>query len=175
MKKRDIWISVAIIVASVLFLFLYFQRKGRIEVNAGVADATLRIRGGWFSGEMLIKSQDCPVTMPARIYKPKRLSLSTKRGGDTWLLYSNGPWGTLSTIRVKGNDTKVLKLGPPFQIKPYVHHNGTYVSMNFNLVGKAGEHYGGAVMRNNKRVAAPKVKIIDEGGNVLASGTFRYG
>ena len=175
MKKRDIWISIAIIAASVLFLFLFLQRKGRIEIDAGVADATLRVRGSWFSGEKLIKSQDWPVTMPARLYRPKRLNLSTKRNGDTWLLYSAGPWGMLSTIRVKGNETTALKLGPPFQMKANVHQNGPHVLINYNLVGKAGEHYSGAVTRNNKRVAAPKVKIIDEAGNILASGTFKYG
>lgn len=175
MKKKDICISLVIIAAAILFLFSYSRRKGQIEIDAGDADATLRVRRGWFFGEVLIKSQDWPVMMPARIYKPKRLSLLTKGDGDTWLFYSSGPWGTLSKIKVKNNETTVLKLGPPFQIRSNVHHSGPRVLIDFDIVGKAGEHYSSAVMRNNKRVPAPTVKIIDEAGSVLTSGTFEYG
>jgi len=65
--------------------------------------------------------------------------------------------------------------GPPFQIKPEARYTGSRVLIDFNIIGKAGEHYRNVVMRNNKRVSAPKVKIIDEAGSVLASGKFEYG
>jgi hypothetical protein len=176
MKKRDILISIAIIVAAALFLFSHSRGKGQIKIDAGDADATLRLRRAWFPKDVLIKSGYEPVvTMPARVYRPKRLSISTKQDGDTWLLYCNGPWGKLSKILVKNNDTTVLKLGPPIQIKSVVNHAGSRVFIDFNIIGKAGEHYNGVVMRNNKRIPAPKVKIIDEVGTVLATGNFEYG
>ena len=101
--------------------------------------------------------------------------ISTKQNGDTWLLYSNGPWGDLSRIKVKNNETPVIRLGPPFQIKPKVQYAGSRVFIDFNIVGKAGEHYRNVIMQNNKRAPAPKVKIIDEAGSILATGNFEYG
>jgi len=48
-KKRDIWISVAIIATAVLLLYFYSQGQGRIKIDAAGAHATLRIRTGWLS------------------------------------------------------------------------------------------------------------------------------
>ena len=175
MKKRDIWISVAIIAAAVLLLYSYSQGTGQIKIDAGGAEATLRVNRGWFSDRALIKSKDGPVMMRARIYRPQRLSISTKQDGNTWLLYSSGPWGDLSTIRVTNNNTTALKLGPPFLIKPSVSKSSSLVSINLSIIGLAGEHYGAAVTKNGKRLASPKLKIVDEAGNVLASGEFEYG
>ena len=176
MKKRDIWISIAIIAAAVLFLFSHSRGKGQIEIDAGDAYVTLRVRSDWFPKDVLIKSEYEPVvTMLARVYRPKRLSISKEQDGDKWLLYSNGPWGMLSTIRVKKNNTTVLQLGPPLQIKSDVRHTGSRASIDFNIIGKAGENYNGVVIRNDKRLSAPKVKIIDGAGTVLATGKFEYG
>jgi hypothetical protein len=98
-----------------------------------------------------------------------------KQDADTWRLESRGPWGDLSTIRVKNNETKVLKLGPPFQIQTKVHRRVKVVSIDFAIIGRAGERYRNSIMLNNKRAPAPKVKIINENGGVLASGKFEYG
>ncbi len=117
MKKRDIWISVAIIATAVLAFYFYSQGKGQIKIDADGAEVTLRVRRGWFSDRALIRSKDGPVTMRARIYRPQRLSISTKQDGDTWLLYSSGPWGELSTIKVRKDNTTVLELGQSFLIK----------------------------------------------------------
>ena len=174
MKKRDIWISVAIVAAAVLLLFLSLQRKGIVRIDAGDAVATLRISSSWL-GDNTVNSRNRPRKVSARLHRPKWLKLSMQHGGDTWRLESRGPWGDLSTIRVKSNDTTVLKLGPPFQIKPKVRFNGTKVSIDFNVIGRAGEHYRNMIMQNNKQAPAPKVKIIDEAGNILASGKFEYG
>lgn len=89
MKKRDIWISVAVIAAAVLLLYSYSQGKGpkgQIKIDAGDAEATLRVDRGWFSDRALIKSKYGPVMMQARTYRPQRLSISTKEDGNTWRL-----------------------------------------------------------------------------------------
>jgi hypothetical protein len=98
-----------------------------------------------------------------------------RQGSDTWQLESRGPWGELSTIRVKSNETTVLKLGPPFQIKPKVLFTGTKVEIDFAIIGQAGEHYRNLITQNNKRAPAPGVKIMAEDGSVLATGKFAYG
>ena len=174
MIKRDIWISVAIIAIAVLLLFLSLQKKGRLQIDAGGAVTTLRLRNSWL-GKTTISSEAQTSKVSARLHRPQWLKLSMQQAGDTWRLESRGPWGELSTIRVKNNDTTVLKLGPPFQIKPKVLFTGTKVSIDFNIIGKAGEHYRNMIMQNNKRTPAPKVKIIDEDGSVLATGKFAYG
>ncbi len=175
MKKRDIWISVAIIAAAVLLLYSYSRGKGRIKIDVAGADATLRVDRGWFSDRALIKSKYGPVTMRARIYRPQRLSISTKQDGDTWLLYSSGPWGKLSTIKVKNNSTTVLELGQPLLIKPSVNKSSSLVSIGLSIIGRAGVHYRPEITKNGKRLPTPKLKIVDETGNVIASGKFEYG
>jgi hypothetical protein len=174
MKKRDIWISVAIIAVAVLLLFLSLQKKGLIRIDAGGAVPTLRLSNSWLGGT-IISSEDQPCKVSARLHRPQWLKLSMQQGGDTWQLDTRGPWGELSTIRVQNNETTVLKLGPPFQIKTKALYTGTKVSIDFAIIGQAGERYRNSVMQNDKRVPAPRLKIIDEDGNVLASGKFEYG
>ena len=174
MKKRDIWISMAIVAAAGLLLFLFSQRKGLIQIDAGGAVATLRLSNSWL-GKTMISSEVQPSIVSARLHRPQWMNIWMKQGGDTWRLESRGLWGDLSTIRVKNNDTTVLQLGPPFQIKTKVLFTGSKVAIDFNIIGKAGEHYRNVITQNNKRASAPKVKIIDEAGSVLASGKFEYG
>jgi hypothetical protein len=174
MKKRYIWISIAIIAAAVLLLFLSSQSKGQIKFDAGGAVTTLRLGNNWLS-KTTITSGPEPSTVSARLHRPQWLNVLMQQGSDTWQLESRGPWGNLSQIRVKNNDTTVLQLGPPFQIKPKVQFTGTKVSIDFNIIGKAGEHYYNVIMQNEKRASAPTLKIIDEAGSVLASGKFEYG
>jgi hypothetical protein len=174
MKKRDIWISIAIIAAAGLLLFVSLQKKGLVKIDTGGAVATLRLRNSWL-GNATINSAAQPSKVSARLHRPQWLKMSMQQGSDTWRLETRGPWGDLSTIRVKNNDTTVLQLGPPFQIKTKTLYTGSKVSIDFNIIGKAGEHYRNVITQNNKRASAPKVKIIDEDGNVLASGKFEYG
>ena len=174
MKKRDIWISVAIITAAVLLIFSFSRAKGRIKIEAGGADTTLHLSSNWLSAAT-VNSGGRPCKVSARLHRPQWMKLSMKQDENTWQLETRGPWGQLTTIRVNNNDTTVLKLGPPFQIKTKAHYTGTKVAIDFNIIGQAGEHYRNVIVCNNKRAPAPKVKIIDEAGNVLASGKFEYG
>ena len=174
MKKRDIWISVAIIAAAVLLVYSYSQGKGQIKIDAGGAAATLQLRSGWLS-KATISSGAEPATVSGRVHRPQRLSLSMKQDSNTWQIDSRGPWGDLSTIKVKNNDTTVLKLGPPFLIKPKVPKSGSRISIDFAVIGQAGEKYQNFARKNNRAVPAAKANIIDETGNVLASGKFAYG
>lgn len=47
--------------------------------------------------------------------------------------------------------------------------------IDFDIISKAGEHFSSVIMRDNKRLCTPKVKIIDGTGDVLAFGKFDYG
>ncbi len=174
MKKRDIWISVAIIAAAILLLSLYLQREGHIKIDAGGAVAELELAGGLFN-TVTINSGAEPAKVNARTYRPENLRISMQQGSDNWQINSTGPWGKLSTIRVTNNNTTDLRLGPPFLIKPDVRKSGSSVSVNFAIIGQASEKYQNFARKNNRSVPAAKAKIIDEAGNVFASGRFEYG
>jgi len=176
MKKKIIWIPLAIIVAACLAVYIcfYLQPKGFIKIDA--AGAELQLRGGRFGTKKTVSST-APVTLSAGAYRPQRLSITVKQGGDTWGIESSGrSWGTLEQIEVKSGQTTTLHLGPPFTIKPEVRKNNPQqVSVGLSIVGKAGEQYRNVVTKNNATVSAPKIKIVDEAGTVLASGNFEYG
>jgi hypothetical protein len=174
MKKRDIWISLAIIAGSILVLFSYSRGTGQIEIDAGGAETTLKLKSNWFSIKT-ITSANQSIKVSAGLNRPQWMKLSMKQGGNAWRLETHGPWGDLSAIRVKNNETAALELGPPFQIKTNARVTGTKVTIDFNIIGRAGERYSNVVMLNDRRAPAPEVTIIDHAGNVLASGKFEYG
>jgi hypothetical protein len=177
MKKIAIWISVAIVAVVVLLLFSYSQgkgRKGQIKIDAGGAAAKLQLGGGLFN-KATINSGAEPTKVSARAHRPQHLSLSMKQNGNTWQIDSSGPWGKLSTIKVRKNSTTVLELGQSFLIKPSVSKSGSQVSIGLSIIGRAGEHYSAEITKNGKRLPTPKLKIVDETGNVLTSGKFEYG
>ena len=172
MKRKDIWISVAIIVVACLVFCFHSRRKGYIRIDGPGAE--LQLGSGLFSTTKITSGPN-PVALRARAYRPKQLSIAIKENGNTWRIDSRGPWGNLSQIEVKNDQTSVLKLGPPLLIKPKVHRSGSRASIDFSIIGQAGERYGNSIMKNNRRVSAPKLKIVDETGTVLALGKFEYG
>ena len=178
MKKKDIWISIAIISAAAL-VFCYYSLtnslvKGSIKVDAGGATAVLQLRSIWFSQEKTTIGQE-PATVNARIHKPERLSVSMGQEGHTWKMDSSGPWGNLSRIKVKNDKTTVVRLGPPFLIKPRVNKSGSYLSIDFAIIGQAGEQYQSFVKKDNRLITGAKLKIVDKAGNVLMNDRFKYG
>jgi hypothetical protein len=174
MKKKDIWVSLAIIAAAGLTLLFYSQRTGYVGIDAGGANVVLRLRNNWL-GHKTITSGAEPAEIGARIYRPQFLSLSIGQGGHTWKIESWGPWGDLSKIKVRNNEATAIRLGPPFLIKPQVNKNGSILSIGYAIIGQAGEQYQNFVTKNNQAVIGAKIKIIDEAGNVLEKGNFKYG
>jgi len=176
MNKRVLWILVAVIAAGALVLILVsnLSSKGRIKIDAGGAEAKLQLAGGLFSKAAISSGAEL-TKVGAQTYQPESLSISMQQGSDLWQIEKSGSWGKLSTIEVKNNETAVLRLGPPFIIKPGINKSGSTVSINFAIIGQAGEQYQNYAKKNNSRVPAPKAKIVDEAGNVLASGRFEYG
>ncbi|MHC4489242.1 MAG: hypothetical protein ACYSW7_08730 [Planctomycetota bacterium] len=172
MKRKDIWISVAIIAVACLAFCFHSQQKGYIRIDGPSAE--LQLGSGLFSTTKLTSGPK-PVALRARAYRPKRLSIEMKENNNTWRIDSRGPWGELSRVKVKNDETTVLKPGPPLLIKPKISQRSSLVSVDFSIIGQAGEHYGNSIMKNNRRVSAPKLKIVDETGEVLASGIFSYG
>jgi len=174
MKKTDIWISVGIIAAALAALYFYTQRKGYIKIDASGASASLQLRSGWLS-KATINSDSEPVVVPARACRPEQLRITKKENGSTWQLFTSGPWGNLAQIRLKNRQTTLVRLGPPFLIKPTIQRSSSDVSIGLSIIGQAGEQYGIRVTKDGNQLAAPAVKIVDESGKVLAAGKFAYG
>ena len=172
MKKKDIWISIAVIAGAVLIFSLLTRGHGYIKLNT--PNAKLVLKSGWFN-QISIKSATEPVKVKAGTHNPRLISLKTKKGKDTWQIISNGPWGDLNQIKVTKNDTTNLTFGPPLLVKPNVHKRKKIVSIGLTIVGKSGEHYQSRVTKNGRPMQAPRLKIIDQSGKVLASGKFEYG
>jgi len=168
MKKKDIWISVAIIGVAVLGTCVYSQRQGYVQLDAGGARAELRLRSGWF-GSVTVKSDRQRTAVKARSYRPQSLRITSTANARQRSVRASRPWGRLDRVKVKDNETTVLRVGPPFLIKPRVHRRGSRVTIGFSVVGQAGEHY------NARQFSAPKLRIVDKAGNVLAAGKFQYG
>ena len=174
MKKKDIWISLAIIAASLAVIYFYTQRKGYLEIDTGGTEATLQLSSGLF-GSTTIRSGTAPTEVRAIIHSPRKLNLSMKKDDQTWQISSSGPWADLAKIKAKSNDTTTLRCGPPFLIKPSIQKTTDELSIEFSITGQAGEHYQKYALVNNRTMAEAKLTIKDEAGNVLESGKFQYG
>jgi hypothetical protein len=174
MKKKDIWISLVIIAVSVGVLYFYTQRTGYIRLDSGEAKATLDLRSSLLSKESVCSGRQ-PEMVRARIHRPRHLRLSIDQGGHNYFILSQGPWGELSKIKVKNNQTAILRLGPPLKIIPKIQKRNSVVEIQYDIVGHAGERYEKFVRKNNRAVARASLKIVDEAGNVLESGKFKFG
>jgi len=174
MKRKDIWISLAIIACSGLSILYYTQRKGYIGIDAGRTDAVLKLKSIGFI-DTTINPDTKPSAVAARVYRPQFLGLSMEQDGHTWRIESRGPWGDISKIKVRNDEATVLKFGPPFLIKPQIRKNRSRIYISFAIIGQAGEQYRNFITKNDRVVAGAKIKIFDETGNVLESDKFKYG
>lgn len=97
-------------------------------------------------------------------------SLSRTDGnGATWGLDQAG--GALVSTEPNGP-----KAGPPILVKTDVQKVAEReVSIGLILEGQAGEQYRPVVKKNGTAQSAPKVRIVNEAGQVVAEDSFRYG
>jgi len=174
MKKKDILVSVAIIAAAGLTLWLYLRQEGRVRIDAGDAAAELRLHSGWLGGATIASGAE-PAPLSARVHRPQYLSISKGQDSHTWQIDSHGPWGNLSRIKVKNNQTTALQVGPPFSIKPRVSLNSSVLSIDYAIIGRAGELYQGFVKKDGLAMTGASINILDEAGNVLEEGKFSFG
>ena len=174
MKKKNIFISLGIIGAAVLAVWVCLQTKGYVQIDAGRADAELRLKDGWFTKAM-ITSGGGAAEVGARVFNARRLSISAKLNSQTWRIECLGPWGELSRIKVKSNETTTLRVGPPFLIKPRISRSGAVLAIDYAIVGRAGELYQSFATKDGGAMSGAKINIVDEAGNVLHAGQFSYG
>jgi hypothetical protein len=83
--------------------------------------------------------------------------------------------GSLGNFEIGKNETASFKIGSPFQIKTTAQQNRNTVSIGCTLLGQAGEQYRPNFKKNGIQVSPAVLRIIDEMGNVVYSGRFKYG
>lgn len=169
--KKIIVIPVIVVFLVGLILLYYSQQTGHVKLET--PGVTVDLRG--LHGEFWKKYQIGPSTNPVKTHVGQYLapmgSLAMNTGGDKWL----ASFYVSSIIEVAKGQTTVLKFGPPLHVKTEVEPRGRQVSIGLTITGKSGERYNPQVRKNGSFLDAPKLNIMDEAGNVLASGNFEYG
>jgi hypothetical protein len=68
------------------------------------------------------------------------------------------------------------KAGAPIIVKTDVQKVGDReMSIGLLLEGQAGEQYRPVVKKNGSPLSAPKLRIVNEAGQVVTQGDFQYG
>lgn len=172
--KKEAWILIAVLVV-ITFLpavYVFTRPKGfiRIETNG----VEMRLSGGLFNSR-IITSEQGAVPISEGTYRPVWATITKRYGNKYAIIRGGGSWGRLRGIKVKGSETNVIKLGPPFDIKTNINKRGRNVSIGLEMLGIQGESWRPLSFSSAGRTTNPRLKIINEDGNILASGKFEYG
>jgi len=128
-------------------------------------------------------NQEIPA--PPGTYKTTKLTqyaqdTSTARP-TTWSIMCRSQFGNVATVTVAAGETTEVSAGAPLVVRADAQvvkdkAKGTSVSIGLGVYGSAGESYAtDSIMQGKRRVPTPSLKILDENGKEMASGTFEYG
>ena len=93
----------------------------------------------------------------------------TDANGVAWALDQAG--GAIPSTEPNGP-----KAGPPIVVKTDVQKVGDReMSIGLVLEGQAGEQYRPVVKKNGSPLSAPRLRIVNEAGQVMAQDSFQYG
>lgn len=173
--KKIIVIPLIIVVLIGIVLFFYLQQTGYIKLETTGITVNLRGLHGVFWKNLQIGPSTNPVKTHVGQYLALFGNLSSNEGSDKWQISFYGAQNAPSRITVAKDQTTVLKFGPPLNIKTELEPKGGQVSIGLLISGQSGERYHPRVIKNGSAIEAPKLQIMDEAGNVLASGKFEYG
>ena len=174
MEKKIILFLTAVILILVAAVIVQSRQTGYIKLETLGFDAHMNLRSGWWN-KVLVQSSDEPVKVRVGTYRPTYAEITAKMDGNKWTIDAHGgPWGKLSTIKVEKDQTTVLKPGPTFMVEADVRSRTNRISIGFSIIGQAGEHYE-MVTKDGRRIPAPRLKIVDQAGTILASAKFEYG
>jgi hypothetical protein len=173
--KKIIVIPVIIVVLIGLILFYHSRQTGYVKLETPGVTVGLRGLHGVFWKNLRIGPSTNPVKTHVGEYLAGLGNLDSSAGGDKWQFSFYGAQNSSSRITVAKGQTTTLKFGPPLNVKTEVKTVGRQVSIGLSITGQSGERYNPQVVKNSKALEAPKLQIVDEAGNVLASGKFEYG
>ena len=128
--KKWIWIIIAFTALVIGVLFSFPVREGYIKIDTEGVE--MQLDSGWFCKSKITSGTEQRVR--ARVYRPRYLSIKKKQNENTWELRSGGFWGRLGKIKVKKEETTVLKLGSPFTIKTVVNPGSSRFFIYFSIL-----------------------------------------
>ena len=173
--KKIIVIPVIVVVLIGLIVFYYSQQTGYVKLETPGVTTNLRGLHGVFWKNLQLGPSPDPVKTHVGQYLALFGSFTMNAGDDKWLASFDGSQNVSSRITVTKGQTTTLKFGPPLNVKTEVESVGWQVLIGLSITGQSGERYNPQFMKNGSSHEAPKLKIVDEAGTVLASGKFEYG
>jgi len=146
-------------------------------LDFGDQDVELRLWSD--TGQLKLTGPGSKWRVPAGKYGVVYIELTEKDSeGNQWTFKSTRAsvkTEKLGAFEVRPGQTTSFKVGPPFQIRTSMKKSGRNASVDFELEGQAGELYKPGAEKNKKTAPEPSLKIIDNSGQVVNSGRFKYG
>jgi hypothetical protein len=138
-------------------------------LNLGGMEINLKL---WSeAAEQFLSGTESQWQLPAGKYSAKHLTIvKMDSEGNKWTFTDNRNAGQLAEFEIIAGQETVFKIGPPFLVKPNTAAKPGEVLISFELQGHAGEQYSNRVTKNGKAQPKPRFEIMDESGNILASG-----
>jgi hypothetical protein len=131
------------------------------------------------AAEQFLSGAENQWQLPVGKYSPRDFSKLIKMDseGNKWTFTGSRNVGQLAEFEIMAGQETEFKIGPPFLVIPKatVRANPAKIDISFTLQGQAGEQYGNRVTKNGREQPRPRFEIMDESGNILASGKFEYG
>lgn len=100
-------------------------------------------------------------------YRGKQLEETDNEGNRWALAFIKGP----SRTALRNGITP----GGPLTVSVNLRTRGAQALLDLQVQGQAGERYLGGARKNGRRMPAPQFEIIAKSGQMVGSGTFRYG
>ena len=175
--KKVIFVLVLLGVA-LLIIFLAKSPSGTGTIKLLTPDTSVVITFNRFlsnSHATQLTQDRSEIQATAGTYSTHSIVLKKKDGPDTWQIKAFDNLGELEKITVRKDQITELSPGPPLVLKTIVQQQGSTVSVGLDIVGSAGEHYRPDARKNNSQLPPPKLKIVNEKGETVASGKFAYG
>ena len=147
-------------------------KMGTLEMR----DRDLQVLVMCDSGYLCIRGSKGRMNIPVGQYRAVYGLLShTDKKGANWTLRCRAGMGNLTNFEIGEGQVLKFNAGAPLSLKADVQKRGSTVTIGFSAVGQAGENYAGGAQKDGKRLPPPKLKILDEKGEVLSQGAFEYG
>lgn len=115
--------------------------------------------------------------LPAGGYRSIACILTrTDAAGAKWTLRGGSTDGQFGKFEIRPGETLTAQVGPPMVVKVEAEPpSDGAVLLNFVLVTRNGQEYSPGPEKNDQQLPAPKFKILDEAGKILAQDSFKYG